>query len=349
MARYMYTFVLLITTLQLFVRYGVAQSAQVPCLFIFGDSLSDSGNNNHLASIAKANYLPYGIDFPLGPTGRFTNGRTTIDIIGDHLGLDSYIQPFSNKSHVEYAKGVNYASGSAGIDPQTGTQVGQRIPMDKQLEHHKQIVNKIITDAGTDKAAMHLNKCLYSVYVGSNDWMLNFFGGGTMKYKLSPNSFGDDLIIRLMQQINKLYNMGARKVIIFGLGPLGCLPPVGPMGMCSPYANAIIEKWNNKLKVMVETLNSQYGDARFIWINSIQIITKDLKGLGLPVRNSPCCNVMSLACVPLSKPCKTRNDHAYWDLAHPTEAANRVLAARAYRAQQPNDAYPMDISSLAAL
>lgn len=40
--------------------------AQVPCYFIFGDSLSVSGNNNGLlVSVnAKSNYPPYGIDFP---------------------------------------------------------------------------------------------------------------------------------------------------------------------------------------------------------------------------------------------------------------------------------------------
>jgi len=59
--------------------------SQVPCLFIFGDSLSDSGNNNNLPTSAKSNYNPYGIDFPMGPTGRFTNGRTSIDIISNIL------------------------------------------------------------------------------------------------------------------------------------------------------------------------------------------------------------------------------------------------------------------------
>lgn len=55
---------------------------QVPCYFIFGDSLADNGNNNHLLSQAKANFLPYGIDYPDGPTGRFTNGRNYVDFIG---------------------------------------------------------------------------------------------------------------------------------------------------------------------------------------------------------------------------------------------------------------------------
>lgn len=54
---------------------------QVPCLFIFGDSLADNGNNNNLKSLALVNYPPYGIDFRDGPTGRFTNGRTYVDIL----------------------------------------------------------------------------------------------------------------------------------------------------------------------------------------------------------------------------------------------------------------------------
>ena len=57
----------------------------MPCFFIFGDSLSDNGNNNNLVTKAKANYQPYGIDFPGGPTGRFTNGRNLVDIIGQYL------------------------------------------------------------------------------------------------------------------------------------------------------------------------------------------------------------------------------------------------------------------------
>ena len=53
--------------------------------FIFGDSLSDVGNNMHLSrSLAQASLPYYGIDFGNGlPNGRFTNGRTVADIIGN--------------------------------------------------------------------------------------------------------------------------------------------------------------------------------------------------------------------------------------------------------------------------
>lgn len=65
-----------------FLACTVNCAPQVPCYFIFGDSLVDNGNNNDIASLARANYEPYGIDFAGGPTGRFSNGLTTVDVIG---------------------------------------------------------------------------------------------------------------------------------------------------------------------------------------------------------------------------------------------------------------------------
>lgn len=68
-----------------FGTYKVSSEPKVPCYFIFGDSLVDNGNNNELYSKWKANYRPYGIDFPKVDTGRFCNGRTTADVIGISL------------------------------------------------------------------------------------------------------------------------------------------------------------------------------------------------------------------------------------------------------------------------
>ena len=70
-----------VLVLYLGLGFNVKAEPQVPCYFIFGDSLVDNGNNNGLSSLARADYLPYGIDLG-GPTGRFSNGKTTVDEIG---------------------------------------------------------------------------------------------------------------------------------------------------------------------------------------------------------------------------------------------------------------------------
>lgn len=52
-------------------------------VMIFGDLIVDSGNNNHLKTVAKCNFPPYGRDFKGGiATGRFTNGKTPADLLG---------------------------------------------------------------------------------------------------------------------------------------------------------------------------------------------------------------------------------------------------------------------------
>ncbi|CAI0556001.1 unnamed protein product [Linum tenue] len=90
-------------------------------MFIFGDSLVEVGNNNYLSSIAKSNYFPYGVDFNRGPTGRFCNGKTFVDILAELLGLP-YPPAFAdpNTAGARLLGGVNYASAAAGILDETG-------------------------------------------------------------------------------------------------------------------------------------------------------------------------------------------------------------------------------------
>ena len=59
-----------------------AQAPLAPALYVFGDSTVDVGNNNMLKTLAKANYAPYGVDFPGGVNGRPTNGKNMADFIG---------------------------------------------------------------------------------------------------------------------------------------------------------------------------------------------------------------------------------------------------------------------------
>ncbi|KAI3796733.1 hypothetical protein L1987_39414 [Smallanthus sonchifolius] len=80
--------------------------------------LSDGG---YLSTAAKANYHPYGIDFPQGLTGRFTNGLTVADIIGQLLGFSDFIPPYANTTNQDITRGVNYGSGAAGIRDETGS------------------------------------------------------------------------------------------------------------------------------------------------------------------------------------------------------------------------------------
>ncbi|CAH9054931.1 unnamed protein product [Cuscuta europaea] len=96
--------------------------AVIPAVIGFGDSLIDQGMNNYIPTIAKCNFPPYGDDLPGGnPTGRFSNGKTPMDIIAEELGVKELVPPYldPNLPIEDLKTGVSFASGGCGYDPQT--------------------------------------------------------------------------------------------------------------------------------------------------------------------------------------------------------------------------------------
>ncbi|XP_024313124.1 uncharacterized protein LOC100823342 isoform X2 [Brachypodium distachyon] len=111
-------------TLWAWLALACVAGADPPATFIFGDSLVDAGNNNYIVTLSRANYLPNGIDFDgHQPTGRYTNGRTIVDILGQEMGLGGFVPPYMdpNTTGDVLFRGVNYASGGGGILNQTGS------------------------------------------------------------------------------------------------------------------------------------------------------------------------------------------------------------------------------------
>ncbi|KAL1205164.1 GDSL esterase/lipase [Cardamine amara subsp. amara] len=336
--------------------------AQVPCYFIFGDSLVDNGNNNGLVSFARANYFPYGIDFG-GPTGRFSNGKTTVDEIAELLGFNNYIPAYNAASGQQILSGVNYASAAAGIREETGRQLGQRISFSGQVRNYQNTVSQVVQLLGDEtRAADYLKRCIYSVGMGSNDYLNNYFMPNfySSSRQFTPEQYANDLITRYSTQLNALYNYGARKFALIGIGAVGCSPNALARSSdgttCNNQINSANQIFNSKLRSLVDQLNNNHPDAKFIYINAYDIFQDMIKNpsrFGFTVTNAGCCgigrNAGQITCLPGQRPCRNRNAYVFWDAFHPTEAANVIIAKRSFNAQSPSDAYPMDISRLAQL
>ncbi|XP_028763976.1 GDSL esterase/lipase At4g18970-like [Neltuma alba] len=236
-----------------------------PCMYIFGDSLSEHGNNNLLPTLAKYNYPPYGIDFPFGATGRATNGRTVVDVItfaAELMGLP-LIPPFANTRGSDILKGVNYASGAAGILFDTGKKMGADISMDAQIRNHGITASAIAARfGGVEAARRYLNKCLYYVNIGSNDYLNNYFMPqyypSSHIYNLTQ--FTDLLIAQYSRQLRALHAVGGRKFALVSLGSIGCAPAVTAAnnGSCVQQQNTAASMFNEKLRQLVDRLNSDF-------------------------------------------------------------------------------------------
>ncbi|KAJ9563433.1 hypothetical protein OSB04_008593 [Centaurea solstitialis] len=333
----------------------VASQPQVPCYFIFGDSLVDNGNNNNLRTMAKANYPPYGIDFPEGVSGRFTNNRTLADIIGQLLGFPDFIPPYANLTDQDISTGVNYGSGGAGIREESGRNLGGRISLSRQLVNHLAITSRLtLMQRNSTFTKDYLKKCIYIVNMGSNDYINNYFMPNEYPTSRIYNTdrYAEVLVQQYSTQLKTLYNSGARKIAVFGLGQIGCTPAEIAMfrtgGPCVDSINDAVKLFNDRLKPLVDQLNKDNSDARFTFINITSISAP--QGGGESVPNVPCCPVREDGqCVPNSIPCPVRDLSVYYDGFHPTDIANSVLATRSFTAVSSTDASPYDISQLAQL
>ncbi|RWR96244.1 GDSL esterase/lipase-like protein [Cinnamomum micranthum f. kanehirae] len=344
--------------------HGVRPDPQVPCYFIFGDSLVDNGNNNAMASNARANYFPYGIDFPDGPTGRFCNGRTAVDILAQLLGFDNFIPPYSTTKGQDILTGVNFASAAAGIREETGYQLGGRITMNGQVRNFQAAVEQIVNILGDEKsAANHLSQCIYTVVMGGNDYLNNYFmplfySSGR---QYTPVQFADLLIQEYSQQLRSLYDLGARKVAVIGVGQVGCIPSelaaYSSNGVtCVDGINNAVQIFNSKVVSLIDDFNKNLDGANFTFLNGFYInedILQRASSYGFTVANTGCCGVGrnngQYTCLPFQTPCENRDKYVFWDAYHPTEAFNLIFARRSYIAESPSDAYPVDIRRLAQL
>jgi outer membrane lipase/esterase len=115
-------------------------------LYVFGDSLSDTGND----LLVTGGAVPSPAYYTDGTTvGRFTNGRNYVDFLADGLGLS--VSP-------SQLGGTNYAYGGARVNGQAAG-----LPP-TALSFNQQVASYMATHAaGTDPNA------LYVVWIGAND------------------------------------------------------------------------------------------------------------------------------------------------------------------------------------
>ncbi|KAL2486113.1 GDSL esterase/lipase LTL1 [Abeliophyllum distichum] len=211
----------------------MAMVARVPvegarAFFVFGDSLVDNGNNNYLVTTARADSPPYGIDYPTHrPTGRFSNGYNIPDIISQKLGAEATLPYLSPQLTGEkLLVGANFASAGIGILNDTGIQFANVIRISQQMEFFQEYQQRVGAVVGEEQAQKLVNKALVLITLGGNDFVNNYFLAPITARRLQYNiqDFSHYLIVEYRKILKRLYKLGARRVLVTGSGPLGCVP-----------------------------------------------------------------------------------------------------------------------------
>lgn len=79
-------------------------------------------------------------------------------------------------------------------------------------------------------------------------------------------------IVYMLQMLQRLYELGARQVLVTGTGPLGCVPAVlaerSPDGNCNVELQRAAGLFNPQLVQIINQLNSEIGSTVFTAANA---------------------------------------------------------------------------------
>ncbi|KAJ9699384.1 hypothetical protein PVL29_008132 [Vitis rotundifolia] len=243
----------------------------VPAMFIFGDSAVDAGNNNHLDTIVKANFPPYGRDFiSHKPTGRFCNGKLASDFTAENIGFTSYPPAYLSKEAKgnNLLIGANFASAASGYH-HTTPELSNAISLSKQLEYFKEYQEKVVKIVGKSNASSIISGAVYLISGGSSDFLQNYYINPLLYEAYSPDQFSEHLIHSYSIFIQELYGLGARKIGVTSLPPLGCVPAAITIfgtdsNDCVAKLNKDAVSFNNKLNATSQSLQNKLSGLNLL-------------------------------------------------------------------------------------
>ncbi|KAB2081923.1 hypothetical protein ERO13_A05G157400v2 [Gossypium hirsutum] len=349
----------LLTLLSLYMSFFVAHAEglltprpfnnKITAAFVFGDSTVDPGNNNYVKTLFRGNFPPYGKDFrDHVPTGRFTNGKLSTDLIVSYVGIKEYLPPYldPNLSIEELMTGVSFASAGSGFDPLT-PQISSVISLPKQLEYFKEYKKRLQSAIGNRRTEAIIKEAVFLISCGTNDFVVNYFTLPIRRKSYTVSAYQQFVLQSFKQVLQDLWDEGARRIAVTGLPPMGCLPAVITL-----YSkNAILERGciENLSQVGMEynqmlqnELNSMQGrlahlDAKITYVDIFTPLIDMIQGLGkhdFDEVSHGCCGSGYLEagflCNPGSFVCNDASKYVFFDSIHPTEKTyiNLFMASR---------------------
>ncbi|KAM7532154.1 hypothetical protein LguiB_035564 [Lonicera macranthoides] len=342
---------------------AIFPQAEARAFFVFGDSLVDNGNNNYLITSARADSPPYGIDYPTRrATGRFSNGLNIPDIISEQLGSEPtlpYLSPLLNGERL--LVGANFASAGIGILNDTGIQFLNIIRITKQLEYFQQYQSRVSGLIGEAQTQQLVNQALVLITLGGNDFVNNYylvpFSARSRQYALPD--YVRYLISEYRKILLRLYELGARRVLVTGTGPMGCVPAElaqrSRNGECAVELQRAASLFNPQLVDLINEINSEIGSNIFVAANALEMhmdFISDPQAYGFVTSKIACCgqgpyNGIGL-CTLFSNLCPNRDLYAFWDPFHPSERANRIIVQQILTGSSKY-MNPMNLSTILAM
>ncbi len=277
-------------------------------MYVFGDSLSDTGNT---FGFTAGNIPPNPPYFP----GRFSNGLIWIDYLAEDLALNPTTYADVILGGVTPTEGINFAFGGA----TTGTEntISLTFPGVPDLPALQDQIS-LFTESLTSTAD---SDALYIIWGGANDYLPT---EGTFE----PLTSSSESINNLSNAINSLAEVGAKNIMVVNLPNLGDVPVALNANQQEPGTS---DRLNGLAEEHNTALAAEINDLTLSLAPDVNLISFNLNALFTEVVNNPeqfgLTNVTA-GCLLVG--CTNPDEYLFWDAQHVTTAANQLIADTAF-------------------
>lgn len=302
-----------------------AGQVKYPALYVFGDSLSDTGNDflvtsgmNLVPAIPPSN-TPYATYWQ----GRFSNGPVAAEYLWRLIGRknNAELAPSVTDPMLNTKPALSFAFGGSASGVSTPTPMGFTVPG---------LLGQVgqFTTALKGRKASH--KALYLVWSGSNDYLQNLTD--------SPYT----VVANVTAAIRGLHQAGARDFLVPNLADLG-LTPFAKAQNLGPQFTQISRQHNALLKSALNALERELRGVRIVTVD-VYKLGETLLSTGLIVDDVPaveflapgqgaatCLFTNPATCVDVAQPA-FMPPFLFWDAMHPTTQVHGVIGTAMFAA-----------------
>ena len=308
-----------------------AQVPQYNFFYVFGDSLSDTGNDLILTRAL-------GIDPPIPPSetphrtyynGRFSNGRVAMEYLwrglsGSNVSLSPFLSDTKLPSH---GGGVSFAFGGSTSGYLSQMPGGPFVPGTLgQIELFRKALK-----------GNRSRNALYAVWSGAND------------YLLEETDKPDEVVANITQAIRTLHAVGARDFLVPNLPNLGLTPLIKAKGLEAETKFLLLTQSHNALLAQaLKELRLRLPGIK-IFLVDLFTVTQNLlnESKVIPVPSvldyffpgsgaSSCFFVNRTICPDVDLTMKPP-PFAFWDVLHPTTFVHELYGQAMLKSLQTLD------------
>ncbi len=274
-------------------------SSLYDAIYVFGDSLSDVGND----------FITSGGTHPGPPyaNGQFSNGPIWLQTLAGDLGLSAFTPSLSG--------GTDYAYGGAQSGAISSGALGHTANNTDLIATDGQIAQFQATHVTADPNA------LYTIEIGTND-LGNVVLNATTKSQ--AQALLNQTTANIDSAIQSLITDGARHFLVMNIGDLGKTPAAVSLGAAA-NGSLLAAALNGQLDASLAQFAS--GGATFTVFDTYGFLDQRVgnPGLyGLTNVTDPCYNATA------DTICSNPNQYLFWDTQHPTAGVHGQLGAAVF-------------------